>query len=129
MCWVPWTSKNCHCRRQAGAVTGKRGEIAGGGRQHYPVSGLVGLDVRVGIWSTAWRPFLQSREEGIAAAAAMVGATLPTMTMHGDAVVREKDRASYHALFWDLEGCSSHVRDVGYRTPDGGWLGESALNL
>jgi hypothetical protein len=31
-------------------------------------------------------------------------------------------------LFRDLKGCVSYVRDVGYRTPNGGWLVESNLN-
>jgi hypothetical protein len=96
----------------------------GGGRQRYAGLGSVGWDVQLGIWSMAWEPFLLSLEEGIATVA-----TLLTMTMHGDAVAREKDCASYRALFRDLEGCGSYVRDVGYRTPDGGWLVESNLNL
>jgi hypothetical protein len=81
---------------------------------------LVGRDVGVEIWSTVWRPFLQSREEGIVAAAAMAAATLPMMTTRRDAAAREKDHPSYCALFQDLEGCGSYVRDVGYRTPKWG---------
>jgi hypothetical protein len=90
--------------------------------------GLVGWDVRVGIWSMAWGSFLQSLEEGIAAAAAAASATLPEMTMRREAVPRENDCMSYCALFWDLEGCGSYVTDVGYRIPDGGLLVKSILN-
>jgi hypothetical protein len=59
----------------------------------------------------------------------MAAATLPTMTTRGDAVAREKDHTSYCTLFQDLEGYSSYVRDVGYRTPHRGWLVEIVLNL
>jgi hypothetical protein len=51
------------------------------------------------------------------------------MTICGDAVAREKDRASYRALFRYLERCGSYVRDIGYRILDGGWLVKSVLNL
>jgi hypothetical protein len=80
----------------------------------------------VGIWSMAWGPFLWNLEEGIVAAAA--AATMPTMTTCWDAFGREKVCTSYHALFQDLGRCRSYVRDVGYRTPGGGWLIESVLN-
>jgi hypothetical protein len=73
-----------------------------------------------------WGWFLRSLGEGIAVAA--VVATSPTITTAGDAVVREKDRMSYRTLFQYLEGCSSYVWDVGYRTTDGGWLVKSILN-
>jgi hypothetical protein len=86
---------------------------SGGGRQHYPGSRLVGQDVGVEIWSTACGPFLWSLKEGIMATAAMAGATLPMMTKRAATIASEKDRASYHALFRDLEGCGSYVRDFG----------------
>ncbi len=104
-------------------MAGEGWVVAGGGRQHYPGLGSVGWDVQVGIWSTAWGPFLQSLEKGIA-----VAVTLPTMTTCRDAITREKDCASYRALFRDLEGCGSYMRDIRYRTPDGGWLVKSNLN-
>ncbi len=59
----------------------------------------------------------------------MAVVTLLMMTTRGDAVAREKNHAFYRALFRELEGCGSYVRDVGYRTPDGRWLIESNLNL
>ncbi len=83
----------------------------------------------VGIWSTTWGPFLWILEEVIMVAMAAVAAMLTTMTTHEDPVVREKDCASYRALFRDLKGCGSYVRDFGYRTLDGGLLIESVLNL
>ncbi len=76
-----------------------------------------------------WGPFLRSLDEDITAAVAALGATLPTMTSRGDTVARKKDSASYCALFLDLEGCGSSVRDVAYRTLDGGWFVKSVLNL
>ena len=51
------------------------------------------------------------------------------MTTRGNPVAREKDHTSYHALFRDLEGCGSYLRDIEYRTPEGGWLIKSNLNL
>jgi hypothetical protein len=76
----------------------------------------------------AWGLFFRSLEEGIVAAKAVAVVTLPRMTTRGEAVAREKDRASYLTLFRDLEGCCSYVRDVGYRTPNGRWLAKSVLN-
>jgi hypothetical protein len=67
--------------------------------------------------------FLRSLEEGIAAAA-----TLLMMTIRGDAVAREKGFAFYCALFRDLEGCGSYLRDVGFRTPGKEGLVKSNLN-
>jgi hypothetical protein len=52
-----------------------------------------------GDMEPALGPFLQSLEEGIVAAAAAAAATLLTMTTCADAIAREKDRASYRALF------------------------------
>jgi hypothetical protein len=94
-----------------------------GGRQRYPGLGLVRWDVRVGTWGTAWGPFLQSLEVGIVAAA-----TSPVMTTCRDTVARLKDCTSYCTLFRDLEGCCSYLRDIQYRTADGGWLIECYLN-
>jgi hypothetical protein len=82
----------------------------------------------VGVCSTALGLFFRSLEEGIAAAAMAAVATFPTMTKGGDVIAREKDHASYRTLFRDLEGCGSYARDLGYRTPDGGWLVVSILN-
>ena len=75
-----------------------------GGRQLHPGSGSRGRDIGVGIWSTAWWPFLSSIEKG------------------------EKKRQSHITLLRDLEMCGSYVKDVGYRTPDGSWLVRSELN-
>jgi hypothetical protein len=106
-----------------GGGGGGEGGVKGGGRQHYPGSGSVRWDVRVGIWITAWGPFLWSLEEGI-----VVAVTLPMMTTCRNTVARVKDCASYRALFRDLEGCGSYVRDIKDRTPNGGGLVESDLN-
>lgn len=75
-----------------------------GGRQHHPGSGSRGRDIGVGIWSTAWWPFLSSLKRG------------------------EMNRQSHITLLRDLEMCGSYVKDVGYRTPDGSWLVRSQLN-
>ena len=84
-----------------------------GGRQLHPGSGSRGRDIGVGIWSTAWKPFLLSLEKGVAAT-------------EGDE--KEKNRQSYVTLLKDLELCGSYVKEVGYRTPDGSWLVQSELN-
>ena len=76
----------------------------------------------------AWGLFFRSLEEGIVAAKAVAVVTLPRMTTHGEVVAREKGRGSYLILFRDPEGCSSYMRDVGYRTPNGRWLAKSVLN-
>lgn len=84
-----------------------------GGRQSHPGSGSRGRDIGVGIWSTAWKPFLRSLEKGLVAT---------------DAIGKEKNRKSYITLLKDLEMCGSYVKEVGYRTPDGSWLVQSELN-
>ena len=64
-------------------------------------------DIGVGIWSTAWWPFLESISNEITG----------------------KDiRESYVSLLKGLEECGSYVADVGYRSPDGSWLVRSELN-
>ena len=64
-------------------------------------------DIGVGIWSTAWWPFLQSISTEITG---------------------KKKRESHVALLKGLEECGSYVADVGYRSPDGSWLVRSELN-
>ncbi len=100
----------------------------GRGKQVYPGSGAVGRDIGVGLWSSAWWPFLKSVKVGISSS---------LLEDHGDAtalsslvnkVQKEKNRLSYRALLQDLEACGSYVGNVGYRTPDGSYLVKSELN-
>jgi len=85
------------------------------GKQLYPGSGALGRNIGVGIWSTAWWPFLRSLQQGISSTNDSV------MSTH-------KNRQSYKTLLQDLESCGSYVGDVGYRTPNGSWLVKSELN-
>ena len=94
-----------------------------GGKQPYPGSGASGRDIGVGIWSTAWWPFLRSLDRGSSSTDEISGENALEASVR-----REKDRRSYKTLLQDLEACGSYVRDVGYRTPDGGWLVKSELN-
>mmetsp|Transcript_8545 Transcript_8545/g.12909 ORF Transcript_8545/g.12909 Transcript_8545/m.12909 type:complete len:660 (+) Transcript_8545:118-2097(+) len=84
------------------------GTTTEGGKQLYSGSGALGRHIGVGIWSTAWWPFLRSLEKG-----------------YNDA---NKNRQSYKTLLKDLEACGSYVKDVGYRSPNGSWLVKSQLN-
>ncbi|KAL3790828.1 hypothetical protein ACHAWO_010667 [Cyclotella atomus] len=95
------------------ASSASKYQKVGGGRQSHPGSGSRGRDIGVGIWSTAWKPFLRSLEKGLGAL---------------DGIGKEKNRQSYIALLKDLEMCGSYVKEVGYRTPDGSWLVQSELN-
>lgn len=101
-----------------------------GGRQLYPGSGARGRDIGVGIWSTAWWPFLQSLEAGASASSSTTAATDDNSTSFSTTseVTKQKYRQSYQTLLQDLEMCGSYVGDVGYRTPDGSWLVRSELN-
>jgi len=92
-----------------------------GGMQSHPGSGAAGRDIGVGIWSTAWWPFLKSVKEGLRSSSS-------TSSDLASAVARQKNRQSYRTLLQDLEACGSYVGDVGYRTPDGSWLVKSELN-
>lgn len=90
------------------------------GRQMYPGSGAIGREIGVGIWSTAWWPFLKNMALGDEGSS-------------NDAIVdkideHRKNRHSYKVLLHGLEACGSYVKDVGYRTPDGSWLVKSGLN-
>ena len=84
------------------------------GKQLYPGSGALGRNIGVGIWSTAWWPFLKSLQQGM-------GST-------DDNIPKQKNRQSFKTLLQDLESCGSYVGDVGYRTPNGSWLVKSELN-
>ena len=96
-----------------------------GGRQAHPGSGSRGRDIGVGIWSTAWWPFLRSLEKGMAAS---TGKNDINASSIKEVLVKEKNRQSYQTLLRDLEMCGSYVKEVGYRTPDGSWLVKSELN-
>lgn len=98
--------------------------VVAGGRQYHPGSGANGRDIGVGVWSTAWRPFLRCIEEGMG----MTNTNGSTNEVMDALIQRAKDRVSYRNLLRDLEHCGTYVKDVGYRTPDGSWLVESTLN-
>ena len=96
-----------------------------GGKQLYAGSGALGRHIGVGIWSTAWWPFLRSLEKGLSSSSS--GNTHNNTTVAN--IVREqKNRQSYKTLLQDLEACGSYVKDVGYRSPNGTWLVKSQLN-
>ena len=90
-----------------------------GGKQNYSGSGALGRQIGVGIWSTAWWPFLRSLEKSLSSSSS---ASL------NDRVKEQKNRQSYKTLLKDLEACGSYVKDVGYRQPNGSWLVKSQLN-
>ena len=92
-----------------------------GGKQLYSGSGALGRHIGVGIWSTAWWPFLRSLEKGLS------GNTENDESKVAK-VIEQKNRQSYVTLLKDLEACGSYVKDVGYRNPDGSWLVKSQLN-
>lgn len=87
-----------------------------GGKQLYSGSGALGRHIGVGIWSTAWWPFLRSLEKGLSSSGT------------GNNTDMNKNRQSYKILLKDLEACGSYVKDVGYRSPNGSWLVKSQLN-
>ena len=93
-----------------------------GGKQNYSGSGALGRQIGVGIWSTAWWPFLRSLEKGLS------GTNTTSSTSLNDRVKEQKNRQSYKTLLKDLEACGSYVKDVGYRQPNGSWLVKSQLN-
>lgn len=104
-----------------------------GGKQSYPGSGAKGRDICVGIWSTAWWPFLRSLEQGLSSSSnkndeVLEGDINASDSSLAGTVQRQKNRQSYKTLLQDLEACGSYVQDVGYRTPNGGWLVKSELN-
>ena len=90
-----------------------------GGKQLYSGSGALGRDIGVGIWSTAWWPFLRSLEKGLSSG---------NNAEDNNNKDTNKNRQSYKALLKDLEACGSYVKDVGYRSPNGSWLVKSQLN-
>jgi len=98
-----------------------------GGKQLYPGSGALGRDIGVGIWSTAWWPFLRSVKEGLSNSADDDEGGDNKNTL-ADMIQQQKNRQSYQTLLQDLEACGSYVKDVGYRTPNGSWLVKSELN-
>jgi 2-polyprenyl-6-methoxyphenol hydroxylase-like FAD-dependent oxidoreductase len=98
-----------------------------GGRQDYPGAGALGRNVGVGLWSTAWWPFLHSIQDGMTTMRNEVVSTIADNAISA-AVRKEKDRLSYRKLLHDLEHSGSYVGEVGYRTPNGDWLVESELN-
>ena len=114
-------------------------------RQRHPGSGALGRDIGVGIWSTAWWPYLRSLSQGAPSRRQPVGdeddpirgsaSSGADGQIEGDSkdslsdlIQRHKGRQSYETLLQDLEACGSYVGDVGYRTPSGGWLVRSELN-
>eukprot|EP00804_Cyclotella_cryptica_P012478 CCRYP_018863-RA/>CCRYP_018863-RA protein AED:0.13 eAED:0.13 QI:592/-1/0/1/-1/0/1/0/551 len=97
-----------------------------GGRQTHPGSGSRGRDIGVGIWSTAWWPFLRSLEAGLNVLSD--GSNDNPSSSMKEVLAKEKNRESYQTLLRDLEMCGSYVKEVGYRTPDGSWLVRSELN-
>jgi len=99
-----------------------------GGKQIYPGSGALGRDIGVGIWSTAWWPFLQSMKDGLSVTNDDIGDEQNQPSTLADTLQRQKNRSSYLTLLQDLEACGSYVKDVGYRMPGGGWLVKSELN-
>lgn len=109
-------------------------QVKGGGRQGYPGSGALGRNVGVGLWSTAWWPFLHSIQDGMAQKNdndVVVDHEVKSITADtaiSAAVRKEKDRISYRKLLHDLEHSGSYIGEVGYRTPNGSWLVESELN-
>ncbi|EJK58716.1 hypothetical protein THAOC_21133, partial [Thalassiosira oceanica] len=103
----------------------------------------MGRDIGVGIWSTAWWPYLRSLSQGAQSkskqhpsdhgqssdnASGADGQQGIANSGLSDLIQRHKDRRSYKTLLQDLEACGSYVGDVGYRTPDGGWLVRYELN-
>ena len=125
---------------------GPGSEVGGCLRQRHPGSGAMGRDIGVGIWSTAWWPYLRSLSQGAQAkskhrpagddddeqsrggSSGTDGRQDINNSGLSDLIQRQKDRQSYKTLLQDLEACGSYVGDVGYRTPDGGWLVRYELN-
>jgi len=125
-----YEARDSRGKRRPSSGSSDESDAREGGRQTEPGSGAVGRDIGVGIWSTAWEPFLRSlseNEEGddedddeddeVDANAAKTA-----LRRH------KRRRASHVNLLRDLEACGSYVKDVGYRTPDGTWLVRSVLN-
>ena len=110
-----------------------KNKMKGGGRQDYPGAGALGRNVGVGLWSTAWWPFLHSIQDGMTqknnndVVDHEVKSTTADSAISA-AVRKEKDRISYRKLLHDLEHSGSYVGEVGYRTPNGSWIVESELN-
>ncbi|KAL7537804.1 hypothetical protein ACHAXR_008104 [Thalassiosira sp. AJA248-18] len=96
-----------------------------GGKQSYPGSGALGREIGVGLWSTAWWPFLKSLDQGTTSTTTAGGEKNNTLA---GLIQQQKNRQSYQTLLQDLEACGSYVKDVGYRTPNGSWLVKSKLN-
>jgi len=96
-----------------------------GGKQFYSGSGAIGRHIGVGIWSTAWWPFLRSLEKGLSSSSSAAGTSSSTVA---NIVQNQKNRQSFKTLLKDLEACGSYVKDVGYRSPNGTWLVKSQLN-
>jgi len=106
-------------RKSTSDLTHKRNsgheDDSASGKQLYPGSGALGRNIGVGIWSTAWWPFLRSLQLGIS-------------STNDSVISKQKNRQSFKTLLQDLESCGSYVGDVGYRTPNGSWLVKSELN-
>lgn len=102
-----------------------------GGKQLLPGSGALGRDIGVGLWSTAWWPFLKSLQLGKQMSAGDANNNDSDSNREIDISLqlqKEKNRQSYQTLLQDLEACGSYVGGVGYRTPNGSWLVKSELN-
>ncbi|KAL7445253.1 hypothetical protein ACHAXM_011933 [Skeletonema potamos] len=99
-----------------------------GGKQFYSGSGALGRHIGVGIWSTAWWPFLRSLEKGLSSSSSSSAAAGTSSSTVANIVQNQKNRQSFKTLLKDLEACGSYVKDVGYRSPNGTWLVKSQLN-
>mmetsp|Transcript_12942 Transcript_12942/g.24507 ORF Transcript_12942/g.24507 Transcript_12942/m.24507 type:complete len:696 (+) Transcript_12942:178-2265(+) len=121
-----YEARDSRGKRRPSSGSSDESDAREGGRQTEPGSGAVGRDIGVGIWSTAWEPFLRSlseNEEGDDEDDEVdANAAKTALRRH------KRRRASHVNLLRDLEACGSYVKDVGYRTPDGTWLVRSVLN-
>lgn len=132
------TCKKKHKNRNSGHTntttttnTTTNGNNHRGGRQYYPGSGALGRDIGVGIWSTAWWPFLSSLHQGLLShehEPSSNSCQSSSSSSVANSLEQQKNRQSYQTLLQDLEACGSYVKDVGYRTPNGSWLVKSELN-
>jgi 2-polyprenyl-6-methoxyphenol hydroxylase-like FAD-dependent oxidoreductase len=108
--------------------TSTSGNLTEGGKQLYAGSGALGRHIGVGIWSTAWWPFLRSLEKGLSSSSGTSNNNSASTSSLTDIINEQKNRQSYKTLLKDLEACGSYVKDVGYRSPKGTWLVKSQLN-
>lgn len=74
---------------------------APGGKQLYPGSGALGRDIGVGIWSTAWWPFLRSVKEGLSNNSTDDDAGDDSKNTLATMIQQQKNRQSYQTLLQD----------------------------